>query len=106
MRPGRHGSAWPIPAGFDFGSACGLSDKPAGLGNVKLGVAETLTKVDRSLHAIRNALEDLEDHFECFLVSPLNFPLPLLAPGQSVRSCSCYLNFCVRCELRICSRVV
>jgi hypothetical protein len=26
----------------------------------------------RSLHAIRAALEDLEDQLECFLVSPLS----------------------------------
>lgn len=36
----------------------------------------------RSLHAIRAALEDLEDQFECFLVSLSNpSPYPLLRPS-------------------------
>ncbi|CAL4952465.1 unnamed protein product [Urochloa decumbens] len=59
--------------------ATGAGDKPAGLVYVKGGglaavgdgdeaaALETLAEEARSLHAIRAALEDLEDQFECFL---------------------------------------
>ncbi|WVZ72879.1 hypothetical protein U9M48_021270 [Paspalum notatum var. saurae] len=59
-------------------SAAAAGDKPAGLVYVKaggLGACHTdevadlaaLAEEARSLHAIRAALEDLEDQFECFL---------------------------------------
>jgi hypothetical protein len=50
-------------------------DRPAGLVYIK-GVPDeeadlsAVAEEARSLHAIRAALEDLEDQLECFLVSP------------------------------------
>lgn len=63
--------------------------KGAGLGVGARGADEVvalaaLAEEARSLHAIRAALEDLEDQFECFLVSPLlTFP-PSSTPELSV----------------------
>ena len=79
-------------------SAAAAGDKPAGLVYVKaggLGACHTdevadlaaLAEEARSLHAIRAALEDLEDQFECFLVSPPDLTSPLLDHTP----CSCPL---------------
>jgi acyl carrier protein phosphodiesterase len=41
-------------------------------------VAATLAEEGSRLHAIRAALEDIEDHFECLREPPLTFPPQLL----------------------------
>ncbi|XP_066316876.1 plastid division protein PDV1-like [Miscanthus floridulus] len=40
-------------------------------GGDEVAALAALAEEARSLHAIRAALEDLEDQFECFLVTPL-----------------------------------
>jgi hypothetical protein len=51
-------------------------------GGDEVATLAALAKEAKSLHAIRAALEDLEDQFKCFLVSPLltslSLPPPLL----------------------------
>lgn len=61
--------------------AAGGGDRPAGLVHIKGGgglaggdeaaALAAVAEEARSLHAIRAALEDLEDQFECFFVSLL-----------------------------------
>lgn len=73
--------------------------KPAGVVHIKGVPADGDEAADlnavaeeaRSLHAIRAALEDLEDQFECFLVS-LSNPSPY---PSDPHSCSCGLIYTV-----------
>ena len=69
----RRAAAGDSPAGLVYVKGGGLA--AVGGGDEAPPLA-ALAEEARSLHAIRAALEDLEDQFECFLVSLLPSPLP------------------------------
>jgi hypothetical protein len=76
------------PAGLVYVKGGGLAAVGVGGGGGEEAAAAAaladLAEEARSLHAIRAALEDLEDQFECFLVSLLpGFGFPPLTTGIS-----------------------